>query len=83
MDSGPGAYAPSRNDNPLVVIGFTESMVQPILSAPGQLGCALREIARGINHIGRSDRYDRHGLGLRRPRARPAAPRRRRGRAIP
>jgi len=27
MDSGPGAYAPSRNDDPLDVTGFMESMV--------------------------------------------------------
>jgi len=26
MDSGPGAYAPSRNDDPLDVTGFMESM---------------------------------------------------------
>jgi hypothetical protein len=28
MDSGPGARAPSRNDGPLDVSGFMESMVQ-------------------------------------------------------
>jgi hypothetical protein len=33
MDSGPGAYAPSRNDDPLDVIGFTESMVLSHLTA--------------------------------------------------
>jgi hypothetical protein len=46
MDSGPGAYAPSRNDDPLDTIGFTEAMVQ----CGGLTGTAVMS-ARAIVHL--------------------------------